>query len=136
MSSDSTKEKPFEVLDEEASDNKEESSGSPVIDAICSSKTDDPDSVRSVLDASPGALEAEDKEGMTPLMHAAFKGRERTIRMLLDMVRRGFLAQQPTFLTFLHPRRARMPTVAAVTRTGTARSTLLRSPAAPPAAAP
>jgi len=56
-----------------------------VFAAITSTKEDDPNSARTILDADPTALEAVDDTGMTPLMHASWKSKLKTLKMLLDM---------------------------------------------------
>ncbi len=84
--------KPFEVLDspDKAKEEDEKKSVHPVVEAICRPE-DDPDGVRAAMEANPGSLEVADDTGMTPLMHAAWKGKPRTTKMLIDMVRCKFL---------------------------------------------
>ena len=59
----------------------------PVVEAITGLPEDDPEAVRAALAENPGSLERLDESGMTPLMHACWKGKKSTVKMILDMVR-------------------------------------------------
>ncbi len=81
-----------EVLDreEDGEENKVEKKKPPlhpVVEAITGLPEDDPEAVRAALAENPGSLERLDESGMTPLMHACWKGKKSTVKMILDMVR-------------------------------------------------
>jgi ankyrin repeat protein len=67
---------------------KEEKPRHAIFDAICASTDDDVEPVRKYVDLKPSdggvsSLEVEDDSGMTPLMHAVWKGKVKVAKFLL-----------------------------------------------------
>lgn len=87
---DATGIKPFEVMvDGEEEEVAKAKPTPPLVATVNASEADDVDAMRKVLESLPSAeeaLAASDAAGMTALMQAAWKGKIKTIKFLIDQV--------------------------------------------------